>query len=379
MVVFQNGDPWNRSSGCIVSMVMSMRSVLVALVALAVSGCGGGAAGDEELTSAGSSPVSGSVLSVVDDCPNYVTEVGTGLESTDSSGDESLSQAQNRLQGDLETAMGYAARHYDEFGSIRFENSPHVRLVIGFTGHLREHCTALRELLEFPDEFELFQDRVTEASLRDIQDEVVQMAGEYSSSVGSGSASGVVTVELRADGEQIAGEILKRYGDLVEVTVGALSYPDRGLIGGFPCGLTLPPAPAEARALVATLELVDTEVAPGADFQGVATITNTGEGVVEFESDSPLIAFVFWPGGVDVVGVLTGNVAGLSVRADLAPGESIDIEVIGGTASCDPELGYMLPPGAYEVRAATEQYAHPDGQFELRGILSEPASLKVTQ
>jgi hypothetical protein len=358
-------------------MVMSMRSVLVALVVVVVlvmSGCGGGAASDEEPAVG----ALGDVLSVLEGCPNFVTEVVTGSESTGFSGAESLSQAQNRLEGDFEIAMGYAAEHYDEFGSIRFENSPQVRLVIGFTGHLGEHCSALRDLLEFPDEFELFQDGVTEANLRAIQDEVVQIAGEYSSSVGSGSARGVVTVDLRADGEQVAAEIVERYGDLVEVTVGALSYPDRSLAGGFPCGLTLPPPSDEAEALVAIVELVDPEVASGADYRGVATITNVGEEMVGYESGSPLIAFVFLPGGEDVVGVLTSNVAGVAVQADLGSGDSIEVDVIGGTASCDPELGYSLPAGAYEVRAAVEHYERPNGQFALSGILTDPAPLNVT-
>lgn len=379
LVVIQNGESGNRSPSCIVLVMMGIRSVvavLVVCVALAASGCGGGA-GDEKPTSADPSASSAPGL-LVEGCPNFVTDVSSGPESIDISGNESLSQAQNRLQGDLERAMGYAESHRDEFGSIRFENSPRVRLVLGFTGHLDEHCGALRNLLESPDEFEIFEAEVTEANLRAIQDDIVQMASEYQNSVGSGSASGVVAVNLRADGEAVAAEILERYGDLVDITVGALSYPDRGRVGGLPCGLTLPSPSPDATDLIATLELFDAEVAAGVDYRGVATITNGGESDVEFESGSPLIGFVFLPGGVDVVGVLTSNVAGVSVGTDLAPGESIDVEVIGGTASCDPDLGYALPPGNYEVRAAIENYERPNGQFELRGLLTEAARLEVT-
>lgn len=358
---------------------MSVRSGFVVLVVVMVAGCGEGVVVGDDPIPTEPSTVSSSTVPVVVDCPNFVTDVKTGPEPTDFSEDGPLAREQNRLQSDAERVMGYAAQHGDEFGSLRFENSPRVRLVIGFIDHLGEHCAALRGLLEFPDEFELVQDRVTEATLRSIQDEVVQMAGAYLRSAGSGSASGTVTVDLRADGEQIAAEIIDRYGDLVDVTVGVLSYPDRTVGEGLPCDRLIPPAPTEALSLVATLVLNDSEVVSGADFGGVATVTNTGEGVVHFESGSPLVALVFRPASSEVIGVFAGGIGGVGVGADLAPGESIDIEVLGGTASCDPDLGYALPPGEYEARVPVAQYEYPDGQFELHAILTEPASLTVTE
>ena len=204
------------------------------------------------------------------------------------------------------------------------------------------------------------------------------MSGGYSHSVGSGAGTGVIDVFLRADGEHIAAEVLERYGDLVDITLGALSYPGRVRADGFPCGLTLPSPPDDGEGLVATLQLAANEVTAGTDFGGTVTVTNGGEDVVEFESGTPLIAFVFLPGGAEVVGVLTGNVAGLAVQADLEPGESTDVEVIGGTASCDPDLGYALQPGEYEVRVALEHYERPNGQFEISGIVSEAVRLVVT-
>lgn len=215
--------------------------------------------------------------------------------------------------------------------------------------------------------------------LHAIQEEIAEMSGGYSHSVGSGAGTGVIDVFLRADGEHIAAEIFELYGDLVDITVGALSYPDRTRAGGFPCDLSLPSPPADGEGLVATLRLDATEMTAGAEFGGRATITNEGEGVVEFEAGTPLIAFVFLPGGSEVIGVQTGNIAGLALQADLEPGESIDIDVIGGTASCDPDLGYALPPGEYEVRAALEHYERPNGQFELWGMVTEAAALRVAR
>jgi hypothetical protein len=310
------------------------------------------------------------------DCPNFVTEVETGPEPTDYSEDGPVSQAQNRLQGDVEAAMAYAQQHTDEFGSIRFENSPRVRLVISFTDHLGEHCAALRDLLTYPDEFELVLAPVTEAELYAIQDEVVAMAGEYMQ--GAGSSSDSVGVSLRADGEAVAAEIAAKYGDLVTITVGALSYPDRTTGGLSLCRDLVPPPPTAPTSLVATLKPIESPVSSGRDFDAVVTVTNTGADVVSFESGSPLTALVYLPGTDEVVGIYTGGIAGVGVGADLGPGESIDIDVVGGTASCDPDLGYALPPGNYEVRVAVDQYEYPDGGFGLHAILSEPTPLTVS-
>jgi hypothetical protein len=110
----------------------------------------------------------------------------------------------------------------------------------------------------------------------------------------------------------------------------------------------------------------------------MVTVTNTGGEVVSFESGSPLTALVYMPGTDEVVGIYTGGIAGVGIGAELGPGESIDVDVLGGTASCDPDLGYALPPGDYEVRAPVEQYEYPEDRFERHAILSEPTPLTVS-
>jgi hypothetical protein len=302
--------------------------------------------------------------------------VETGAEPTDFSEEGPLAQDQQRLQGDVEAAMAYGQRHADEFGSLRFENSPRVRLVIGFTDHLDEHCAALRDLLAYPDEFELVLAPVTETDLYAIQDQVMLMAGDYMQS--AGSSSDTVGVSLRADGEAVAAEIAARYGDLVTITVGALIYPDRAAGGFGVCDDLVPPPPTAPTSLVATLKPIGSPVPSGHDFETMVTVTNTGGEVVSFESGSPLTALVYMPGTDEVVGIYTGGIAGVGIGAELGPGESIDVDVLGGTASCDPDLGYALPPGDYEVRVPVEQYEYPEDRFERHAILSEPTPLTVS-
>jgi hypothetical protein len=62
----------------------------------------------------------------------------------------------------------------------------------------------------------------------------------------------------------------------------------------------------------------------------------------------------------------------------LGPLESIDIDVLGGTASCDPALGYALRPGQYEVRAVIDAYTmHDNAPTDIGYILSDPAPLTI--
>lgn len=55
------------------------------------------------------------------------------------------------------------------------------------------------------------------------------------------------------------------------------------------------------------------------------------------------------PGTSAIVAAYDGAIAGVGIEATLAPGESRDIAVLGGTATCDPALGFALPEGDYEV------------------------------
>lgn len=310
-------------------------------------------------------------------CPNFTDVVETGPDPTITGEDDPLVLTQQRLAGDAEKAQTYALQHPDTFGSMRFENSPWVRLVIGFTDELAEHCAALRGLLEFPDEFQLISSEVTEARLLEIQQEVNVAAGEFfvSSGVGAGPP---VSLALRADGEEVAAELLEQYGDLVTITVGLLPYPDLLQPGTVSCAAMIPPPPSQPTPLMAEMLPIEAPVPSGADFEATVRVTNTGQETITFESGQPMIGFVYRPGEETPIAVYVGDVAGTGVGAELAPGDVIDIEVLGGTASCDPALGYRLPPGRYEVRTPVDQYEYPGGEFEHHAILSSPTELVIT-
>ena len=308
-------------------------------------------------------------------CPNYVDVVETGPEPSDMSENGPIPQAQARLGNDIETATEYGAKHPGEFASIRFENTPRVRIVIGFTDQIEVHCAALRAMLEFPDEFEVIRQAKTSSDVEQIQQDIIELAGPKMRYAGIGA--GTIDVGLRADGEPIAEQIRARYGDLVTIQVGLQAYPP-GRVPAPDCATRARPIVADPR-FAATLRLASSSVRSGEDFKATASVTNRSAAAAEFESGDPMTAFIYRAGTDQIVGAYDGGIGGVGAGGTLAPGESIDIGVLGGTASCLAELGYALPPGEYDVRAAIDQYEHPpEGGVIVRYLLSAPVRLTVT-
>ena len=364
---------------------VARHTIALTAVAALVAGCstgappsaGGPTPGASSTPRGAPAPAAGN--GAIPGCPNYVEVVETGPVPSDNGAENGpVAQEQNRLTGDVEVAQGYGASHADEFTSVRFENGPRVRIVVAFTGHLAEHCAALRELLAFPEEFELVLEKRTEVELLAIQQEIVDFARPVFVSAGSGGAAGVIEVALRADGEAMARQIVERYGDAVNVTVGLLSYPDGTRADGL---TTCMPATGPLRVdapLRGTLVLEPGGVSSGAGFNAKVQVANVGTEDFDFQSGAPATALVFAPSGTEAIGTFTGGIGGVGLGQVLRPLESIDIDVLGGTASCDPALGYALPPGRYEARAVIDVLTmHDNAPTDIGYILSDPAPLTI--
>ena len=357
----------------------SLRPTAIAVAAvLAVAACGTGQPGASAPPSETPIATSPSLSPTASGgCPNFVEVVATGpLPGDDGTEDGPVAREQQRIAGDADLAVQYGADHPDEFASLRYENGLRVRLVIGFTAHIEQHCAALRAILEYPDEFEIIRQPATEARLDEIMGEIIDMVGGTFQSVGRGA--GVIHVNLRADGDDVAANVVAAYGDLVEITVGLLPYPDR--FAGLPlCG----PEPGEATSeapLTAAAELDSDVVASGADFRGKVTITNSGDVAYDFQSGPTQTAVVYLPGAATPSGFFTGGMDAIGFGATLARGESVTLDVVGGTASCDPSLGYALPPGSYEVRVQVQvqvQTMHDNAPTEVAYLLSDPVPLTI--
>lgn len=353
---------------------MSKRSPRpLALAALFVSACLVSACG--QLGASSSSPGAVSAPETVPGCPNFVTVVETSPAPTDFSESSPVFREQERLAGDMDKVAAYGEAHRADFGSVRLESGRLVRLVVAFRDHISDHCAALRAMLEFPDEFEITRSVHTEAELRRIQDEIAAMAAGNMYSVGV--VGDVVEVALTANAEAVAAQLVGRYGDAAQITVGRFTYPDRLPDDhSLPCASEAPEA--DLPGVRATVHLSSDMVSAGADFSGSVTLVNEGHAAVHVETGSPLSAVVFGADGVHPVSTYIGGIAGVGLTLDMPPGASRDIEILGGTASCDPAIGYALAPGTYIVRVPVEVYTmHANTSPDISYLWSEPASLTV--
>jgi hypothetical protein len=209
-------------------------------------------------------------------------------------------------------------------------------------------------------------------------DEISSTAAETKVLRSVALTSDAIEVRLRADGETFASQLLVQYGDLVRLGVGLFPYPDRVAPDGFSCQFAIEPV-AEGTPFRAVVTVGGLEVRSGADFSGSVRVTNTAAGPVTFESGQPATAVVVRPGTHEVVGMYDGGLGGTGIGETLEPGGSIEVNFAGATASCDPALGYALPPGTYEVIVPVDQYAYPvpDAGVVVSHLLSEPVPLTI--
>jgi hypothetical protein len=190
-------------------------------------------------------------------------------------------------------------------------------------------------------------------------------------SVGEG-ANRVIGIGLRSNAEALAHELNSNYGAAVELTVGNFPYPP-------------PDAPqracvnvrqtvADHRPLLGSLAIDPTLVA-GDFFRGKLRLRNAGNAPYQLETSSGFSVYLFRPGDSLPIGSPEGGTAGTGYSKHLGPGEAVDLDAAGGTASCDLALGYVLPAGTYEARAFVD-YNEPK-TFDFRTFWSEPTMIEV--
>ncbi len=256
-----------------------------------------------------------------------------------------LSQEQARLRADLGRVGHYGDAHPEEWVGVWFRNDDPVQIVAAFTGHVSDHERALRALVEHPTLLCVERGAHSGAELRRIFDELNARLFDERPSVATmlGLARTQVSVRLRARAEDLARQLHERYGDALDITLGALPYRPR------PCDVC-PPPPEDTMAaeeLEVRLVLDQAAVASGDDVRGHLRVRNRGATALELLTGLLLVGMVLDDDG-RVVGVASGGaVPDLAVSLRLEPGEESSVNALVGTASCSSRFGYLLPPGRY--------------------------------
>jgi hypothetical protein len=285
--------------------------------------------------------------------------------------DDSIVAEQGRLEPMIGQVLAYGSEHPDQFGSygLVWHGSGDASVFISFTGDLDAHRAALADRVEYPDELVVCQVPISGATRQALQAHLVTELDGTFSSIGGG-IGGAVEVALTADQEQLAAELDDEYGDAVDLSVGALAYPldeatdncsdlpEPVAIPGLTFEILPPPEMLYAVSLDAPSEM--------------AVLRNEGTEPIRFDSGERGLGTLLDARG-RVVSAYTFGQADVGSTIDLAPGASQEVVIDVSTASCRAELGYVLPPGDYELVA---QFAHIAGG-EIGSVLSEPLAVEV--
>jgi len=309
--------------------------------------------------------------------PIFVTRGTSGRQPHDSRADcakmvsvthepptSDLESEHAKFNSDVDTVRRYGALHPDDYVEEYFDNEPYIRLVVLMVGdNLSVHETALRELVRHPRQFEVRRTAFSRSQLQGILDDLNDVAARGQRAfLSRGISRGRVSVRLAADQEALAAGFYKRYGDAVELSVGAFPYPlgarsdDKEWRDPGSARPHLPLLPDGEFEVDLESEVV---VSSGATVSGSLRVRNRGASVVVIETNGVVTARVIDPETGHPVGGFVGAQTAPLITFRIPPGDAVSIPLLVGTASSVRSLGYAIPPGRWAIEVPL--------QIEARG------------
>jgi hypothetical protein len=169
---------------------------------------------------------------------------------------------------------------------------------------------------------------------------------------------------LEAWAEEIAASLHERFGGEVVLTVGHFGFPSRDAVDRMgrplPSGLVARPA-VEERAPMADPTLISFDLQRDlvlqSGYEAVVAVEVTNHGRRALEIHRP-VALIVDPENGKTVGDALPPSGRAKLRSSdtvgVAPGQSVTLDLLVGTASRDATLGYAVPPGEWAVRMYVE-------------------------
>ncbi|HZX05605.1 hypothetical protein [Kribbella sp.] len=176
-----------------------------------------------------------------------------------------------------------------------------------------------------------------------------------------------VPIQLAAWATGIAEELHAKYGEFVELQVGALSFPGKQLRFSEHV-LDLPGEPAESIGL-AVEALTPLTIRSGYHVKLDVQVTNRADRTQTLATAGDLVSAVTDSSGA-VVGRYVGPHNAPRIEFPIDPQQSRPVPALIGTASLIPDLGYAVPPGQWSLVVSL---VTPTGYY-----LSTPLGLTVT-
>ena len=157
-------------------------------------------------------------------------------------------------------------------------------------------------------------------------------------------------IQLEPWAVEVAADLHARFGADVELTVGALRYPQRTATGD-PGGWPRAPLPEADPAEIEISLDGPLRIRSGHFALHRLLVGNHGSRELQIETSGELITTVVDPASGQLVGGYSGAIKAMLMTFTVAPGATERIPLLVGTASFVPELGYAVPPGEWGIRA----------------------------
>jgi hypothetical protein len=160
------------------------------------------------------------------------------------------------------------------------------------------------------------------------------------------------TIMLAPWATATAHDLHERFGDRVDLTVGALPYPP-GRTPAQPRAVSAPRPPVELLdPAEVRVELGGpAEVRSGHTLRHGLLLRNLTATELAVATNGQVTAVVVDPASGEVVGGFSGAQTLPLIMFRVAPGETERIPLLIGTASFRPALGYAVPAGAWGIQA----------------------------
>lgn len=159
-----------------------------------------------------------------------------------------------------------------------------------------------------------------------------------------------VYIHLEASALAVAVELHERYRGFVSLQVGSFRYPlEPGQTRMLASRKAEPP-----RGLVDQEELTvrldgHLSVRSGETVTHALLLLNTSDHTITVDTNGSLTAAIVDPETGTTVGGFTGFQIQPLISFTAHPGETVRIPLLVGTASFDPDLGYTVPAGAWQL------------------------------
>jgi hypothetical protein len=318
------------------------------------------------------------VVRVVDPCP-------TGGQGAEGSQDEmlpTLGVVQEYMKPELGPSSGTRVVGQDRANlSSRFGSAGMAALdrkwvvflqAVGDDAVLAAHAAALTKLVPKPDRTVVCRVALSEARFEELRRLIgLRIAGSPAGLVYGidRTADGRILVRLSPRGEALAQSLAAEFGNEIAINLGHLAWPSQTLRDGkIPYGCEPVPQNANQSLKIRTPKRLSMQ-------QGAATkFQVTAKNAAAVPEEMPrLVARVSKVGSRLPVSADARGFAFTLASVSIQPGKSMVLTAEVFTDSCDPKVGYSLPPGKYHV-FLVDALGRPESR-----VVSGPIPLTITK